>query len=288
MANTDVKDKVVLLTGAGGGIGSALARRFSEAGMRVALADIHEEPIARLAQSLGSDRTLAIPTDVSDPKSAAAAVAKALSHFGALHCLVNNAGLGMGTVSDEHFNRILQIEDVTPEVFLRVVHVNLCGGFFMAHSAVPIFRAQGFGRIVNVTTSFSTMIRPGFTPYGPAKAGFEAWTAGLAGELVGSGITVNVVTPGGATDTPMVPQQAGFNRGALIRPECMAYPMLHLFSDAGADITGHRFIATLWDTTLPPAEAAARLGAPIAWPDLATRAIEPSRSRIAIAQGKSA
>jgi NAD(P)-dependent dehydrogenase (short-subunit alcohol dehydrogenase family) len=285
MTDADITDRVVLLTGAGGGIGSALGRAFVKAGMRVALTDIHEEPINRLAEELGKDRVMAIPADVSNPKSAAGAVHRALDHFGALHCLVNNAGLGMGVVSDAHFNRILQIEDVSTETFLRVVHVNLCGGFFMAHAAVPIFRAQKWGRIINVTTSLSTMIRPGFTPYGPAKAGFEAWTAGLAGELDGSGITVNVVTPGGATDTPMVPKEAGFDRSSLIRPECMAVPMLYLFSDAAAGVSGRRFIATLWDGSLPPAEAAQRLGAPIAWEELATRAIEPSRSRVAIARG---
>lgn len=286
---SELADRVVLLTGAAGGIGRALARRFVDAGLRVALTDIDTDRLAALAGELGQ-AAFAIPADVSDPTAAATTVARARAHFGVLHCLVNNAGLGMGVVSPEHFNRILQIEDVTPEVFLRVVHVNLCAGFFTAHAAVPIFRAQNFGRIVNVTTSLSTMIRPGFTPYGPAKAGFEAWSAGLAGELAGTGITVNVVTPGGATDTPMVPQEAGFSRDALIRPECMAPPMLHLFSDAAAGITGRRFIASLWDTTLPPAEAAARLGAPVAWKDLATRAIEPSRSRDAIAQsdGKTA
>ena len=82
---------------------------------------------------------------------------------------------------------------------------------------MPRFRAQGFGRIVNVTTSFFTMLRGGFAPYGPAKAGLEAWSASLAQELAATGVTVNVVVPGGPTDTPMVPQESGFDRRALIR-----------------------------------------------------------------------
>ena len=283
MTDGGVRDRVVLLTGATGGIGRALARAFVDAGMRVGLADIEAGALERLSGELGPERTFPVAVDVSDHVAAAEAVERTREHFGALHCLVNNAGLGMSEVSPEHFNRILQIEEVTPEVLLRVMHVNMCGGFFMARAAVPIFRRQHWGRIVNATTSLSTMIRPGFTPYGPAKAAFEAWTAGLAGELTGTGITVNVVTPGGGTDTPMVPQQSGFPREALIRPEWMAPPMVYLFSDAASSVTGRRFIAALWDRDAPAAEAAARAGAPVAWTELATRAIEPARSRDAIA-----
>jgi NAD(P)-dependent dehydrogenase (short-subunit alcohol dehydrogenase family) len=278
-----LQGKVVVLTGAAGGIGQALARAFVAAGLRVALVDIDGAAVAALADGLGAGWAIGIAADVADPVSAAEAVARAANHFGALDLLVNNAGLGMGVVRSDHFTRIVQIEDVAPEIFLRVLQVNMLGGFHMARAAVPIFRAQRAGRIVNVTTSLGTMIRPGFSPYGPAKAAFEAWSAGLAGELAGSGITVNVVTPGGATDTPMVPAESGFVRTALIRPERMVPPMLYLFSDDAAAVTGRRFIAASWDAALPPAEAAGRAGAPIAWTELATattgKAIEPEASK---------
>jgi len=275
----ELAGKVVVLTGAAGGIGQALARAFVAAGLRVALMDVYRDSVAALAARLGADQAIGLGVDVTDPAAAAAAVTGARSHFGALDFLVNNAGLGMGVVRNDHFTRLVQIEDITPEIFLRVLRVNTLGGFHMAKAAVPIFRTQGAGRIVNVTTSLSTMIRPGFSPYGPAKAAFEAWTAGLAGELAGAGITVNVVTPGGATDTPMVPMESGFAREALIRPEWMAPPMLYLFSDSAAQVTGRRFIAAQWDTTLAPAEAAARAGAPIAWTELAGKAIEPGTAQ---------
>ena len=103
------------------------------------------------------------------------------------------------------------------------------------------------GRIINVTTSFFTMLNPGFAPYGPAKSGLEAWSTSLAGELKGTGITVNVVVPGGPTDTPMVPDDGTMKRSHLIRPEKMALPMLHLASDAGVGVTGMRFVAAEWD-----------------------------------------
>jgi NAD(P)-dependent dehydrogenase (short-subunit alcohol dehydrogenase family) len=147
----------------------------------------------------------------------------------------------------------------------------------MAHVCVPRFREQGFGRIVNVTTSFFTTLNPGFSPYGPAKSGLEAWSASLAGELKGSGITVNVVVPGGPTDTPMVPANCGIAREQMIKPERMANPMLYLFSDAAAEITGRRYVAANWDPALPDEQAEAASGAPTGWPDLARNPVWPGR-----------
>ena len=275
MAAADLAGRVALVTGGAGGIGQALARAFVAAGMRVAIVDVAAEAGARLAAEVGGERALAIPADVSDPATCEAVVREAARRFGGLHVLVNNAGLGMGVVRADHFSRMVQIEDITPEVWQRVVGVNLNGAFFMARAAVPAFRAQGFGRIINVTTSFFTMLRPGFSPYGPAKSGLEAWTASLAGELRGTGITVNVVVPGGPADTPMVPADSGIDRALLIRPERMAHPMLFLCSDAAADVTGRRFVAGEWDPALPDREAAARAGAPAGWPHLAQNPIWP-------------
>jgi NAD(P)-dependent dehydrogenase (short-subunit alcohol dehydrogenase family) len=119
------------------------------------------------------------------------------------------------------------------------------------------------------------MLNPGFAPYGPAKSGLEAWSASLAGELRGSGITVNVVVPGGPTDTPMVPDDGTMERSQLIRPEKMAPPMLHLASDAGGAVTGMRFVAAKWDCSLAVADAIAASGAPAGWPDLAGSPVWP-------------
>jgi hypothetical protein len=83
----------------------------------------------------------------------------------------------------------------------------------------------------------------------------------------------------------MVPLESGISRETLIRPEWMAAPMLYLFTDAAATVTGRRFVAALWDRGVPPQDAAARAGAPAAWAELATRATEPVRSRNAIAGG---
>ena len=197
MPAPDLKDRIALITGAAGGIGQALARAFVGAGLRVALCDTSKDALLRLHRELGPDRTIALPMDVSDPASCRDSVARTVADFGRLDVLVNNAAVGMSTVREDHMRRVVQIEDIAPELWARFMAVNLSGPFYMAHAAVPGMRARKFGRIINVTTSFFTMLNPGFSPYGPAKAGLEAWSASLAGELKGTGITVNVVVPGG-------------------------------------------------------------------------------------------
>src|SRR5262249_12501309 len=182
---------------------------------------------------------------------------------------------GMSTVRADHMSRVVQIEDIPPDLWARFIAVNLCGAFNMAHAAVPGMRDRKFGRIINVTTSFFTMLNPGFSPYGPAKSGLEAWSTSLAGELRGSGITVNVVVPGGPTDTPMVPDDGSMERSQLIRPEKMAPPILHLASDAGSDVTAMRVVAATWDSFGPVADGMAASCAPAGWPDLASNPVWP-------------
>jgi len=275
MSSPDLDGRIALVTGAAGGIGQPLARAFVEAGMRVALCDTSGEGLLRLQDELGADRTISLPTDVSNPVSCSDSVNRTIAHFGQLDVLVNNAAVGMSTVRADHMRRVVQIEDISPELWARFMAVNLSGPFYMARAAVPGMRARSFGRIINVTTSYFTMLNPGFSPYGPAKSGLEAWSTSLAGELRGSGITVNVVVPGGPTDTPMVPDDASMERSQLIRPEKMAPPMLHLASDDGGAVTGMRFVAAKWDSTISIADAIAASGAPAGWPDLAKSPVWP-------------
>jgi len=275
MPSPDLDGRIALVTGAAGGIGRHLARAFVEAGMRVALCDTAGEGVLRLQDELGADRTISLPTDVSDPVACSDSVNRTIAHFGRLDVLVNNAAVGMSTVRADHMRRVVQIEDISPELWARFMAVNLSGPFYMTRAAVPGMRARSFGRIINVTTSYFTMLNPGFSPYGPAKSGLEAWSTSLAGELRGSGITVNVVVPGGPTDTPMVPDDGSMERSQLIRPEKMAPPMLHLASDAGGAVTGMRFVAAQWDSSASIADAIAASGASAGWPDLAKSPVWP-------------
>ena len=99
--------------------------------------------------------------------------------------------------------------------------------------------------------------------------------AGHADEFEGTGVTVNVVVPGGPADTPMVPKESGFDRKDLIPPTVMAPPIVWLCSDAADGITGNRYVAMHWDATRPATEAERKARAPIAWRELAQNPVWP-------------
>jgi NAD(P)-dependent dehydrogenase (short-subunit alcohol dehydrogenase family) len=122
------------------------------------------------------------------------------------------------------------------------------------------------------------MLNAGNPTYGPSKAALEALGAIMAKDLDGTGVTVNALVPGGVTNTPMISDEAGFDRTKLIQPEVIVPPLLWLVSDAAEKVTGRRFLGIHWDPALPPEQAAERAGAPVAWTSIATMPITPSRS----------
>jgi NAD(P)-dependent dehydrogenase (short-subunit alcohol dehydrogenase family) len=273
-----LEKRVALITGADSGIGRAVALAYAREGADILFGYLNEDADAKKTEEIVAEsgrKAVGVPCDIRSEKVCRELVERTVKEFGRLDVLVNNAAVGMSTVREDHMRRVVQIEDIAPELWAHFMAVNLSGPFYMAHAAVPGMRAQKFGRIINVTTSFFTMLNPGFSPYGPAKSGLEAWSRSLAGELRGTGITVNVVVPGGPTDTPMVPDDGSMERSQLIRPEKMAPPMLHLASDAGGAVTGMRFVAAKWDSSLSVADAIAASGAPAGWPDLAKSPVWP-------------
>ena len=274
-----IEGRVAVVTGAAGGIGREIVRGLLGEGARVAALDVDEARLAELASGLGTaagaGRLLTLRTDIASHTACEDAVARTRADLGGLHILVNNGAMGLGVVRGDHMTRLVGIQEVTPEVWQRMVEVNFSGAWYMTRAAIDGLLAQGWGRIVNVTTSFFTMLRGRFHPYGPAKAGLEALSAGHAAEFEGTGVTVNVVVPGGPTDTPMVPAEAGFDRATLIPPSAMAPPILWLCSDAGGAHTGHRYVAADWNAEAGSEAAARACRAPIAWPDLARNPVWP-------------
>jgi NAD(P)-dependent dehydrogenase (short-subunit alcohol dehydrogenase family) len=271
--------RVALVTGAAGGIGREVSRALLQGGASVMAGDVSDAGLAALGErmaGLGVAANLASrPFDISDHRACAAAVEATHTRFGALDILVNNGAIGMSTIRDDHMVNPVTIEEIAPEMWNRFIATNLSGAWYLTRAAVPGMKRGRWGRIIDVTTSFFTMLRGRHHPYGPAKAGLEAMAAGHAKELAGDGITVNVVVPGGPADTPMVSERSGFKRSDLIPPAKMTHPIVWLCSREADGVTGNRYVAALWDETGPIAKARAASEAPIGWPGLATSPVWP-------------
>jgi NAD(P)-dependent dehydrogenase (short-subunit alcohol dehydrogenase family) len=271
--------RTALVTGAAGGIGRELVRALLRAGANVMAADIADGGLKELALAMAAEglaeRLMSRPLDIADQRSCVAAVEAARGRFATLDILVNNGALGMGAVRDDHMINLVSIEEITPAIWDRFVAVNFSGAWYLTRAALPAMKDAGWGRIITVTTSFFTMLRGGFHPYGPVKAGLEAMAAGHAKEFDGTGVTVNVVVPGGPADTPMVPMSSGFRREDLIPPVRMTHPLLWLCSEAADRVTGRRYVAALWDPAASAETARQASEAPIAWPELAAAPVWP-------------
>jgi NAD(P)-dependent dehydrogenase (short-subunit alcohol dehydrogenase family) len=259
--------QVAIVTGAARGLGAAMALGLVEAGIDVAAFDLpdSDDEMRKLAECSRSLPGTYHPVhaDVRDHAACEAAVDAVLARFGRLDILVNNAGIGMLEVMSG--NRFQKFYEQDPGFWPRLIDVNLNGAFRMARIVTPHLIARGAGRIVNVTTSFRTMVEMEMSPYGPAKAALEAASVIWAKELAGTGVTVNVLVPGGAADTRLVAVERVKDRTKLIRPEVMTAPLRWLVSPEADGVTGRRYVGKLWDERLPPEKATAAAGAPAGW-----------------------
>jgi NAD(P)-dependent dehydrogenase (short-subunit alcohol dehydrogenase family) len=273
--------RVAIVTGAAGGIGRAMVQGLLSAGIRVAGVDRDREPLEALTASAREQgkaaELLTIATDLTDDSAADAITKATRGKFGRIDILVNNAGIGPGAIRPDSWQRPLKFWEITPDQWRRFVAVHTTAPLTLTNAVVPEMMRQRWGRIINVTTSLGTMLNAGSPTYGPSKAALEALSAIMAKDLDGTGLTVNVLVPGGMTNTPMV-SESGYDRAKMIQPEVMVPPLLWLVSDAAANVTGRRFLGVHWDTALPPEQAAEKAGAPVAWTSIATMPITPSRS----------
>ena len=280
MPSKPLDGKVALVTGAGSpiGLGFNMAAALVEAGAKLSMVDVNEEWMDESANALreiaGDDNIITILADVSDASSAQLAVRSTITHLGGLHILINNAGISAGNLGLAGQGRT-NFWEITPEMWHRVTSVNFSGPFHMARAAVAHMMEQGWGRIIGVTTSFDTMYRQGGTPYGPSKAGHEALIALMSRELEGTGVTANVLVPGGATNTNLLPPDTSLDRSAIIQPGIMRSPVVWLASEQSDGVNGQRFIAQFWDEDLPLPQRIEQAGAPAAWPQLGRTAPSP-------------
>jgi NAD(P)-dependent dehydrogenase (short-subunit alcohol dehydrogenase family) len=282
MAEQPLQGKVAIVTGAASpiGLGHAMTEGLVRAGARVALFDLNEtwlEQSTSEMQKIGGENcVLPIRVNITDPNAIERAIDQTISTLGGLHILVNNAGINQRSEGFATSDQTNDFWKLTPEQWNRVIAVNLNGPFYMSRAVIGHMRNQGWGRIIGVTTSMDTMWRKHGTPYGPSKAGHEALVSAMAQELEGTGVTVNVLVPGGATYTNMTAGNTSFDQEKMIKPEVMQAPVVWLSSEASNDFTGRRIIAYYWDESLPIEERLEKASWPAAWPQLGRQAVHPN------------
>ncbi len=182
-----LKDKVALITGAGRGIGSAIAERFAKEGAKLVLCDLDADNIQSLVKTIKAEggQALGFKVDVTDPQAIGAMVEKSLAQFETIDILVNNAGI----TRDGMFHKMSE------EDWDLVMDVNLKGVFHVTHAVVPIMRAKNTGKIVNISSA-SRFGNAGQTNYSASKEAVVGFTRSLAFELGPKGVNVNAVAPG--------------------------------------------------------------------------------------------
>lgn len=240
------KNKVALVTGAGSGVGRAVALALTEEGAAVALLGRRVEALEDTAREIAAagGSSLSVVADVSDAAAVESAVAQTLAQFGRIDFLVNAAGvLALGPVTK-----------MTTEDWDRMFDVNTKGCFLTARAAIPAMRAAGGGAIVNVASVFALASSKGAAAYAASKAAVLAMTQAMALDHIDEGIRINAVAPG-SMDTPMLQtvarNAAPSNPDAVLQAAARLHPtrrlvgatevartIMFLLSDAAASIVG--------------------------------------------------
>ena len=231
----DLNNKNALITGASGGIGSAIARRLHAMGAKVALSGTRQEPLERLANELG-ERAFILPCNLNDMAAVEALPKQAIDALGSLDILVNNAGI----TRDNLFMRM------SDEEWQTVINVNLTATMKLCKGALRGMMKSRWGRIINISSVVGATGNPGQGNYAASKAGMVGMSKSLAYEVASRGITVNVVAPGFIA-TAMTDKLADDRKEAILAQipagrmgaaEDIASAVGYLASDGAGYVTG--------------------------------------------------
>ena len=246
-----LSDTRALVTGATTGLGRAMAAALADAGARVAVTSRDAERARSAAAEIGPN-AVPVGLDVRDEGSVASAVDEVWRRLGGLDLLVNNAGIGMRTVNPRFLEEPQPFWAVAPDGFRDVVETKLSGCFLVARAVVPRMLDAGGGRVVTISMNESTMTRRGFVPYGPAGAGVEALARVMAADLADSPVRANMLLPGRATATGMVPEErvSAALRSGLLDPAIMGPPIVWLASPEAAEVHDERIAAVEFEAWL--------------------------------------
>ncbi len=238
--------KVAIITGGGRGIGKAIASAYADNGAKVIItAAAHKDEIEKTASQINA---MAVLADITKESSVKNLVDTVLNKFGRIDILVNNAARGMLFVNENFMTEPKPFWESDPESWQMVINTNVNGTYLMTRAVIPQMLKQKYGRIINISINLETMKRKGFSPYGPSKAALESMSTIWAQELEGTGITLNVLLPGGATLTGMIPPSFPEDkRKNILKPEVIAPAAVYLASDDAAKLNGQRIVAVDWN-----------------------------------------
>lgn len=236
--SSQLKGKRVIVTGAGSGIGKAIARAFAETGALIAVCDINEEAANITAKEIEIIGAKAIPykIDVGNFKEVHETVEKIIQDFGSIEILINNAGITRDAL-------LLRMKE---DDFDKVLLINLKGTFNFTHACLKYLIRERWGRIINITSVIGEMGNIGQTNYAAAKAGIIGFTKATAKEVASRNVTVNAIAPG-FIKTAMTDHLSEQIRQEYVKqipmgregtPEDIANLCLFLSSDDASYITG--------------------------------------------------
>lgn len=272
------QSRVALITGGGRGLGRIMAHALLAAGHRVVLSSTDRDSLEETVREAGAgpDRARLIVAELGRPGEPERLAAEAEACFGQIDILLNNAGISVNNIRTDSLKNPYRFWENNREQIERFFQVNTISSMLLATLLAPKMIARGWGRIVANTTSLDTMLR--FSLYGGSKAALEAETAVMSSDLEGTGVTANVLVPGGGAGSRMT-DMIGIPREMVLPPEIMGPPMVFIASDEANDFNGRRVIARKWDSALPPREAAQLASDPIAWTGYGTQGFQPEMAR---------
>ena len=261
MREIDLANKVAVITGGSRGLGKSVAFALARAGARVLIASPQEQVLRAAAEEIavrcGADRVLAVPADLTKRLDCQRILAEAVRAFGGVDILVNNARRlqrGPGIPDDAYS---LPFWRTDPKLWSESVEVNVNALFEISRTLTPHMIARGWGRIINISTSLDTMQRQRNSPYGVTKSAVDAASIIWAQDLGGTGVTVNVLVPGGRVDTEADPNLVSDRPGGPLPVTSMDRMAVWLSSPLSDGVSGERYVGKHWKDGLSIAASVA-------------------------------